>query len=737
VLIKFRTTLVISFVTIMRGEVFISYSKKQPEPTQILAGYLESLGYEVWWDTDLIAGQDFEREIGRRLDEARAVIVIWTRESVTSDWVRSEAEHGRRLRKLIPLRVKDLEPSGIPKPFGTLQTDTIEYARGELTPESKEKVLAAVVRLAGTGTRRQQDNVEEASTVVDVPSSRFNRLHVLIAAVFALAAYPAVIAVGSLFDAKGWSLLGNWRSDEEGASGVLVGSLLVLMGAMVLAGRRGRGLLGTELALYWLGCCLAGVEAFAGLTQPNDWAPAWTTMLDHEARRLLSRVLFIEGFSSFPDRHALSGLFAGSLMVFPATIMIAASRGKRVGFGELSLYVLTCSLPIFLAILYLFWALDAPGVGLIIGVLAAIAASASLLCVRYVWHRWVNRDRGNKADWERIKRSRNLASGFCVLFLGGLVFLGGRAALLPDPRVWYGDTPFAKRLEALSPLRAGAVVALATGTEPKISKQTITGLDGGEMVFVPAGEFWMGSSENELSGVLDDCRRNGLGGPYSGTCDEFAPSITGSNELSRHRVYLSAYYIDKFEITNELFKHFMDDVTAQGYVIKPPSSDAELSTPRQPVVDVSWRQADAYCRWAGKHLPTEAEWEKAARGADGRKYPWGNDWDSSKANAEFRNRVSRTGWPLTSAVGSYPGDVSPYGAYDMAGNASEWVADWYGREYYKQSPSQNPKGPDSGSARVIRGGHFQAIRFDLRAAHRNPGNNLIGTVGFRCAKSAD
>jgi formylglycine-generating enzyme required for sulfatase activity len=222
--------------------------------------------------------------------------------------------------------------------------------------------------------------------------------------------------------------------------------------------------------------------------------------------------------------------------------------------------------------------------------------------------------------------------------------------------------------------------------------------DGAEMVLVPAGEFTMGSNED---------------------VDEKPP----------HRVYLAAFHIDKYETTNALYRRFM---TATNRVAPAHWSDEKWNGATQPVVGVSWHDAEAYCRWAGKRLPTEAEWEKAARGTDSRKYPWGEQWDASRANS------GQSMLGKTAPVGSYPSGVSPYGAHDMAGNAWEWVADWYDKDYYQRSPDRNPKGPESGQSRVLRGGSWHSAPFRLRASDRSnvtPDLRRNG-FGFRCARGA-
>lgn len=218
------------------------------------------------------------------------------------------------------------------------------------------------------------------------------------------------------------------------------------------------------------------------------------------------------------------------------------------------------------------------------------------------------------------------------------------------------------------------------------------------MVTVPAGWFWMGQ---------DDGRR--------------------SNQ-PQHKVYLDGYFIDRTEVTRGEFANFIEagnlpDTTWDAEIL--------LVSPDFPVTGVLWHEADAYCRWAGKRLPTEAEWEKAARGTTRRIYPWGSRWDSTKAN------TLESGIGKVVAAGSYPEGASPYGALNMSGNAAEWVADTFDFIYYTYAPDRNPPGPPIVMDHGLRGGSYASSKEHATVYYRDSSHSVRPNprVGLRCAKS--
>ncbi len=197
-----------------------------------------------------------------------------------------------------------------------------------------------------------------------------------------------------------------------------------------------------------------------------------------------------------------------------------------------------------------------------------------------------------------------------------------------------------------------------------------------------------------------------------------------TNERPEHRVDLEGFYLDLNEVTNQQWNAYA------AFLGIAPKSEAN----DHPVTNVSWTEAQEYCRWAGLRLPTEAEWEKGARGTDGRTYPWGETIDGSHANYvdsgdSFDNN--------TTPVGLFPEGRSPYGALDMAGNVWEWAEDWFDENYYASSPARNPSGPSGGIGRVLRGGSWLNLPLSLRSSHRGGRDPADRTnfIGFRCARN--
>lgn len=234
----------------------------------------------------------------------------------------------------------------------------------------------------------------------------------------------------------------------------------------------------------------------------------------------------------------------------------------------------------------------------------------------------------------------------------------------------------------------GAIVMVFVGLvalpgSGQTAQQEITGTDGAPMVLVPAGEFFMGSNE-----------------------------VT--HEQPVHRVSLDAYYMDYYKVTVGQYSKFLEATSLEA-----PPDWSMMNEPRyqmRPIGMINWSDANTYCRWAGKRLPTEAEWEKAEGGTEGRMYPW--------KGYLFLLVLKEDG-------------KSPYGLYDMAGKGWEWVSDWYDNDYYKNSPSQNPQGPERGERKVVRGGlwHVHPENRDSTSRYNFALTYRSFLLGFRCAKT--
>ncbi len=241
-----------------------------------------------------------------------------------------------------------------------------------------------------------------------------------------------------------------------------------------------------------------------------------------------------------------------------------------------------------------------------------------------------------------------------------------------------------------------------------------TDASGAEMLLVEAGTFFMGKDVSEV------------------------------DERPAHIVSLSDYYIDKYEVTNADYKVCVDELACA----LPKTTTFYVSSlyRNHPVTFVSWENANDFCEWRDARLPTEAEWEKAARGTDAYNYPWGNDFNDEALNFcdveceySWADKSARDYYTTTAPVGLFPDGASVYGVLDMAGNTAEWVADWYAEDYYENSPILNPLGPETGLRRVLRGGSWYDRKYDVRTFKRDElrPNVAYNYTGFRCAADAE
>lgn len=261
-------------------------------------------------------------------------------------------------------------------------------------------------------------------------------------------------------------------------------------------------------------------------------------------------------------------------------------------------------------------------------------------------------------------------------------------------------------------------LAQAVPISPDVASPTdllINHADGAQMVHIPAGIFTMGSTAADIAAIRAQ---------HPG-----AKAALFEGEQPQHRVTLDDYFIYKYPVTVAQFRRF-SEATGQD----PPHVPSWPLEETQPVINVNWHEANAYAEWAGVRLPTEAQWEKAARGTNALTYPWGNSWDPTKCCHSVGSQRNYR----TAPIGATPAGRSPYGVEEMAGNVWEWCADWYYVFYYQSTPSLNPRGPSHAAQHVIRGGSWHDLdAYAFRCAYRNMSDPLqkASYLGFRCVSS--
>lgn len=352
--------------------------------------------------------------------------------------------------------------------------------------------------------------------------------------------------------------------------------------------------------------------------------------------------------------------------------------------------------------------------------------------------------------------------------LGGFFFLNRlkpvEAGML---KAWNPTTSFGEKATSADrergSLTKSTIIAKGPAYQaPTSLPKTITGKDGAAMVLIPGGTFWMGSTADEVEAVVKEC----VGYDF----EEEECRGWFKDEVPRHKVSLPAFYMDTVEVSNRLFREFSQVtkyqttaeregdayafVEGKGWEIvkgaswrKPESKEEVFASNRadHPVVSVSWDDASAYCDKYGKRLPTEAEWEYAARAGTATRNWWGNAPPGSRRVANIADMSTKDllknylasyddGFTRTAPVGTMV--ANPWGLFDMIGNVAEWTADWYGEGFYSPSATSSPRGPSTGDYRVRRGGSWKHVPFYARSAFRNWDSPTFryDVLGFRCVQ---
>lgn len=760
------------------SDIFISYSSEDKGRVQALARALERKGWSVWWDRRIPAGKSFDDVIHEALKAARSVVVVWTKISVKSTWVKNESRSGLRRNILFPVML--LDEVEIPLEFEHLQAAHLMDWQPDQEHPGFDQFIGDLAGVIGVPVTQSQ--ATPALSAKPTPEPETGLLQGAVRAVLisgnnnlsALTLSPGTLtpAVAASITDYTVTVASDVTSVTISASKADLNAILsgcVTVGSGTATGQATIPLNGPGIA----------TSASITVTAPNGSSKTYRITVKRAApsgNNNLSALTLSSGtLGSAFNANTLSYTMdvastVTSVSVTPtrqdsnATITVNgqptnSGQARTIalsGPGSNTLINIVVTAPNGAEKTYAVEVSRAAEVEpeperLELRASATMAGTVNSDSPRESFmpqaatefsevsqeSAHVNEDRANQPTSPApstqsfpifpIGLSLIAVIGALVYFL---LFSQGSPPVTrdvasyqppvqsPSPRTEVTTPPPAPesiKQPSVAPTKTKSPVkrevtsdeTLATKPRPVAGAvNTITGKDGAPMVLIPAVNFWMGSLDSEGDKA----------------------------EHPRHQIYLDAFYMDKFEVTVERYADFMRAKNRS----KPNYWDQMDSSKHRnlPVVGVDWYDANAHCEWVGKRLPTEAEWEKAARGTDGRTYPWGNERPAARL-ANFRKGFTVNVYDERLApVDSYEAGNSPYGFHHMAGNVWEWTADWYDENYYGKSPERNPKGPSSGQYWVLRGGSWGFGPSVVRSADRrrvSPENQDDG-LGFRCAQ---
>lgn len=720
------------------SDIFISYSSEDRKRVQALAHALERKGWSVWWGRRIRTGGAFDEIIQKALGAAKSVVVVWTEFSIKSTWVKNEARKGMKRGVLFPVMM--LQEVEIPLEFEHLQAAHLmdwqpeqDHAGFDQFIDDLAHVIGAPAIFAAQSSPARtsptpEPEIEPQEGEVRAGPGDNNNLSAL------------TVSPGTL--SPSFSASRIFYTVNVGGNVTSVTVTPTLQDTNSIMTINGQGTRAGQARSATLALAGSSTEIEIIVTAPNG---SCKTYLITVSRAALPRAAEVEpeperleprpsaataGAVNYSDSSEESFRLRGATE-FLRDGQESAQASQDRSSQSTGLGASTQSFP------YL-------PIGL--GLLAVIGALAYFLA----FPQDPSPVEREEASYQPAVQSQRPT---------------GEVSTSPPAPESIKAPPAATTLEKPTVKRE----ATAGGTEATKPRpiagptKTITGKDGAPMVLIPAGSFQMGSTKDEVERAVQTCVKEYEKDQQ--TCEGWYNS-----ELPRHQVSLDAFYLDKYEVTNRLFNQFVQQtryrttaeredsawvfVESKGWEEvkgaswqKPEGSASVFQTSREehPVVAVSWDDAVSFCRWAGKRLPTEAEWEYAARAGTTTRYWWGQGNPGIRrveniADEAVKNllKVIMSGYDdgavRTAPVGSY--ETNPWGLHDISGNVREWTADWSDANYYTKSSARNPTGPASGEYRVLRGGSWLNVPDYVRSALRDRDSpaRRNDRIGFRCAQ---